>query len=132
MGLPVMRSRTCAIVWSPSALDLPDWLQRYDLARDPEPVHGVDHLSQLLVGKAGLLRNSRRRGRPHDHPSRGHLLDQPRAPDLPAWPWPRDIVRPAPWAVDPKVSDIARVVPTRSAEPVSIEPPMITGWPTSR
>src|SRR3972149_4396278 len=46
--------------------------------------------------------------------------------------WARDIVRPAPWAVEPKVSAIACAVPTRSAEPVSIEPPMITGWATAR
>jgi hypothetical protein len=46
--------------------------------------------------------------------------------------WARDMVRPAPWAVEPNVSAIARLAPTRSAEPLSIEPPMMTGWPTSR
>ena len=44
----------------------------------------------------------------------------------------RDIARPAPWHVEPKVSFMACSVPTRTYEAVPIDPPIKTGCPTER
>jgi hypothetical protein len=50
-------------------------------------------------------------------------------PRIPFFAWVREVTRPAPWQVEPKVFSMATDVPQRRKEGVPMDPGMMTGWP---